>query len=316
VDEADENLQFFRVYCALKDNEGNLYIMENGNKRIQKFDADWKYLLTIGSEGQGPGEFASPTMMDIDLESKLLYVSDMGNGMISSFDFYGEYKNSIRLEQFQMITSIRTLGNGELLTRLISFMPPQEDKKESLLCVFNENGNIVREFGELITHEIDIISRLINNIYFETDNSKNIYVSFQYENRIEKYTREGDLVMVSDRPLNFAIEHKMVKRTVNFRGSERVIDSPDLTRTSGNLCVDENGRIWISTYQAQAVLDDAGEEIEKRKIALEIFDKDGILLGRIPYPEENFAFLKIQGESVFFSGDEYTSVYEYRIVEK
>jgi hypothetical protein len=255
-------------------------------------------------------------MMDIDNERSLLYVADAGNNLISSFDLDGIYKKSIRLERFQLIVTIRCLGNGELVTQIRTILPPQGGEEAKLLTVFNEDGKIVRQFGELLKHENDRISALMNGVYFETSIDKNIFLTFINENRIQKYSRDGTLLMQCSRPLNFIIDHKVVKRTINMNGREVQMDVSEMTRVSGNIGVDGDNRIWISTYQAQAVLDEAGNEIEARKIAIEIFDSEGIFLGRIPYPDEGLTFLKIQDKTVFFAADEYTSVLEYRIVEK
>ena len=48
------------------DKAGNIYILDSGNARIQKFGPDGKYLATIGRKGQGPGEFILPDGLDID----------------------------------------------------------------------------------------------------------------------------------------------------------------------------------------------------------------------------------------------------------
>ena len=42
------------------DKDGNIYILDTGNTRIQKFGPDGEYLATIGRKGQGPGEFIMP----------------------------------------------------------------------------------------------------------------------------------------------------------------------------------------------------------------------------------------------------------------
>ncbi len=314
VDEGDDNLAFFNVYCAMKDSDQNLYIMENGNKRIQKLDPIGKYILTIGSEGQGPGELGSPRMIDIDNDRGIIYIADAGNGLISIFDLDGKYKDSIRFESGQVVYTLRSLGGGELVTQMRSFIPGHSKRK--LLTVFDEEGDYVHDFGEMLTHDNSRILNMINSVYFETDFEKNVFVTFRNENRIVKYSRDGELLWICDRPLNFEINHKLVKRTVKVGDREIETNLPDMTWTSGNICVDGKGRIWVSTYLAQAVLDDADEVIEESKITISIFDKEGIYLGNIPYPRDDFAFLKIQGDTVYFAGDEYTTVYEYHIVEK
>src|SRR4030042_6132090 len=42
------------------DEEGNLYVCDLGNKRVQMYDRSGKYVRTIGRQGQGPGEYMFP----------------------------------------------------------------------------------------------------------------------------------------------------------------------------------------------------------------------------------------------------------------
>jgi hypothetical protein len=56
VREGDEDYMFGeRVYFNV-DEDGNIFVTDWDRKRIQKYGPDGKYLLTIGREGQGPGE--------------------------------------------------------------------------------------------------------------------------------------------------------------------------------------------------------------------------------------------------------------------
>ncbi|MFA9454088.1 MAG: 6-bladed beta-propeller, partial [Candidatus Aminicenantaceae bacterium] len=56
-DESDKNTLFHEARSLLVDPAGNIYVVDEGNFRIQKFDPQGQHLLTIGQEGQGPGEF-------------------------------------------------------------------------------------------------------------------------------------------------------------------------------------------------------------------------------------------------------------------
>jgi|Deesub1362B_J571_1020462.scaffolds.fasta_scaffold00181_50 sugar lactone lactonase YvrE len=70
------------------DSAGNIYIVDSGNERIQKFDKNGKYIKTIGRKGQGPGEFDSPTSIFIDVEDNI-YIKD--GREIEIFDKNGNF---------------------------------------------------------------------------------------------------------------------------------------------------------------------------------------------------------------------------------
>ena len=59
----DENIAFHIPSDIVIDEQGNIYILDSGNHRIQKFDPEGNYLASFGRKGQGPGESASEVIL-------------------------------------------------------------------------------------------------------------------------------------------------------------------------------------------------------------------------------------------------------------
>jgi len=57
------------------DQDGNLYVADTLNNRIEIFDADGKYITTFGKNGDGPGYFARPKGVAIDSDGHI-WVAD------------------------------------------------------------------------------------------------------------------------------------------------------------------------------------------------------------------------------------------------
>jgi sugar lactone lactonase YvrE len=57
------------------DQEGNLYVCDTLNDRIEMFDADGKFLSTYGKNGDGPGYFGRPKGVAIDADGHI-WVAD------------------------------------------------------------------------------------------------------------------------------------------------------------------------------------------------------------------------------------------------
>ena len=81
IESEDENVLFYMPSDITFDSQGNMYILDNGNHRIQKFNPDGKFIASIGRKGQGPAEFQYPLSLDIDPEG-YLYIADSGNQRI------------------------------------------------------------------------------------------------------------------------------------------------------------------------------------------------------------------------------------------
>jgi DNA-binding beta-propeller fold protein YncE len=78
IEAEDDSFLFYLPSDIAIDNQGNMYILDSGNHRIQKFTPDGKYITTIGNKGQGPAEFVYPLSLEVDSKG-YLYVSDPGN---------------------------------------------------------------------------------------------------------------------------------------------------------------------------------------------------------------------------------------------
>ena len=69
--------------------DGNLYVVDGGNFRIQVFSPDGEFIRTIGSLGRRYGQFARPKGVGLDNEGNI-YVSDAAHGNFQIFDQAGE----------------------------------------------------------------------------------------------------------------------------------------------------------------------------------------------------------------------------------
>ncbi|MBW6512975.1 MAG: hypothetical protein K0A93_12830 [Desulfuromonadaceae bacterium] len=68
------------------DREGNLFVNDSFNFRIQKFNPQGEYLKEFGYAGSTLGGFARPKGMDVSPDGKLLYVTDAAFENVQIFD--------------------------------------------------------------------------------------------------------------------------------------------------------------------------------------------------------------------------------------
>ena len=72
------------------DGSGNVYVVDNGNHRIQKFTSSGTYLTQWGSYGSGDGQFNYPYGVAVDASGNV-YVADLYNHRIQVFTSSGTY---------------------------------------------------------------------------------------------------------------------------------------------------------------------------------------------------------------------------------
>jgi len=81
---------FYWPVAVVEDDAGNRFVSEYGGaNRVQKFDRDWRHLLTFGGIGESPGEFQRPSGMV--WHDGRLYIVDAFNDRIQVFDGQGRF---------------------------------------------------------------------------------------------------------------------------------------------------------------------------------------------------------------------------------
>lgn len=82
--------EFNALEALAVDSQGNIYVADTENHRVQKFDANGKLLRKWGSQGANNEQFASPGGIAIDPENNV-YVADTFNHRIQKFDATGKF---------------------------------------------------------------------------------------------------------------------------------------------------------------------------------------------------------------------------------
>ena len=72
------------------DGEGNLFVADTGNHRIQKFNPAGEFLLAFGEEGDGAGQFRYPRLVRTGARGEV-FVSDSTEGRLLRFDEEGRF---------------------------------------------------------------------------------------------------------------------------------------------------------------------------------------------------------------------------------
>lgn len=332
--DAEENLSFKEPSDIVRDSAGNFYILDSGNNRIQKLDSEGKFIKTIGRKGQGPGEFQAPNSMDIDNEDNL-FIFDVRSRRIEVLSSEGKPLRTIKFRAFSggrirlLKTGLIVRGGGLDYGIAIGTLT----KLPKLLEVANQNGRTKLTFGEAKDYGDGNTNWHANYFIFDTDSEKNICVSFQWQNRIEKYAPDGRLLWRADRPLNYGtdvIEKGFISRRRGYMG----VQGPKMNVVSNGIAVDGKGRIWVITLRRQLTKEEMGSggsvvttdaavsrtasaqpKVVKGDVyKLEIYSPDGVLLGEIPLSHHAHG-IRIFGDNLFIREYYNTIFYHYKIIE-
>lgn len=95
------------------DASGHVYVLDWGSRAIRRYGLDGTLQGRFGGRaGQGPGEFANPTDMDVAPDGTV-WACDPVNGLITIFDADGTVERSIRTDRPPHRVAL--LGNGDFV---------------------------------------------------------------------------------------------------------------------------------------------------------------------------------------------------------
>jgi hypothetical protein len=289
--EDDENYLFYDPRNISVDEQRNIYILERGNHRIQKFDKDGNYLQTIGKKGQGPGEFERPYSLVLDKNNNI-YVSDRRK--IHFFNHTGEFVKTIPLSDQVNDFTISHDGNiFGLMTQRI------ERERTRLIVEMNSEGKILKNIAQLaevtqvmrksenVTSRFSITHDYNFSLYFAFSSNNQIYYGTSSEYSFSRINLVGEVELIIKKEGTYQSISQKEKDKI-FDGLSELIKQwpkgvvdeavqfPAHRPFFNRILIDDKGRIYIK--KVKPVLD------ETKNFEFDVFSPAGYLLYKINLP--------------------------------
>jgi len=96
----DGRFQFREVLSVVYSPRGDLFILDQGEKKVVKFDPSDRAEVAFAYYESGAGELAAPVQLDLTSDYNLL-ISDALNKVVFVFDYYGTFVRKIEYAQFK-----------------------------------------------------------------------------------------------------------------------------------------------------------------------------------------------------------------------
>lgn len=264
--EEDENFLFDNFVMPGVDSEGNIYAMDSGNYRIQKFDKEGNFILTIGRGGQGPGEFIQLQRIYFDSGNNL-YVCDTGR--IQIFDNKGNFKKSFKPHHSFSCLGVTTDGN--VVIEKYSY-PPENEKIE--LWMLNSEGKLIKNIASFPYQKPYMVkghspqNPYSYRLHFCSSSYGIETYGYSSEYRIFILNASGDLVrVVTKDEMPASITKKEKKQLIDrfMEMQEKLHIGPKLKRSEvikaykfpdyapfySRFIMDDKGRLYIQRFKSE-----------------------------------------------------------------
>ena len=157
---------------------GNFYVVDSGNHRVQKFNSSRVFVLSIGSFGSGNSQFNTPQRLAIDA-SENFYVSDRNNHVVKVFNSSGTY--------------LRRVGTGSSGSATGQFKSPRGVALDSALNLYvTDNNTRIQKFDSSGTF-VESYAISENAWGLAVDTSGNMYVTGV--STVYKYSPSGTILI-------------------------------------------------------------------------------------------------------------------------
>ncbi|MBF0592498.1 MAG: hypothetical protein HQL02_10470 [Nitrospirae bacterium] len=205
---ADENYVYKQMWPKLQqpwyfsqprgvavDGNGNVYVADTFNHRIQKFTSDGKFIATWGSQGSSNGQFDIPYGIAVD-GSGNVYVTDIGNNRIQKFTADGKFMYKWGSfgsadGQFNSLRGIAIDGSGNVyVADAITVIPNSGEQWNDRIQKFTSDGKFIAKWGSSGSGD----GQFYGPDGIAIDGSGNVYVVDEDNNRVQKFTSDGKFI--------------------------------------------------------------------------------------------------------------------------
>ncbi len=212
------------------DGNSAIYVADTGNYKLKKFDAQGKLVASLGSEGDGPGQFREAAGLTIDSEGKL-FALDAEKHTLQIF--------SCESGDSRPLSSASPLPSVELSKTIPGEVGALAFDKRIWGIVKDSFAAVGVQSGRSIGARGSEPGQLKNPCGLATDTGGNFWVADTGNDRLQKFSMEGNLLQVVG---------KSGSGEGEFRSPTGIAVSP-----KGNVYVADTGNKRVQVFNAKGM---------------------------------------------------------------
>lgn len=168
------------------DSNGNIYVLDKNNSRVQKFNSSGTFVLKFGSQGSGNGQFGYSVEGIVIDSNDNIYVADSTYRKIHKFDGNGNYLAQWTISSSGImsprITSISINSANTIYVAIYDSM-----FSAAKIQKYSSTGTLLSEFG---TYG-NMSGQMSRPVAMYVDSSNNVFVSDLSRRKIIKFDASG-----------------------------------------------------------------------------------------------------------------------------
>jgi len=269
------------------DGKGFIYISDDKDPGIKVFGPEGRPVRTIGSKGNGPGEFQLVTSIAFLPDGRLLALDSELN-RVSIFDPDGRFIASHQYAILSMSFKIYLVTDSFYVREVTTTEPGKEPKtwrRHLRVAAFDFSGKEVLSFGDFEAAQSGFVTgRFSFSLPFpvcsilagDTRNGR-LYHCLNDRYLIQVFDVKGRIIREITRPYkrlrvtpdDWKDYLDGFKTTAENRSAiEKNVTKPDLKPVTPFMIVDDSGRLWVQVHESK-------KDGERVLTAFDVFDDRG-----------------------------------------
>jgi len=290
------------------DGQGRAYVMDWGDTNIKVYGSDGRFLRTIGRQGQGPGEFGSPTFFALLSDGRICLL-DGAQRRVSILTADGQYLSSFLVEGFHR--DIAVDGQDRLyLGKWAAVKEPDQLSGEFQEVPYVTSIFATDATGKTIVHLLDLFGESVamkgagggvvgmvgggTMVVWNVDRHGRIFGGSNENLGLSVYGPDGKI------RLTFGRDFTPLKnpRFKGMAGQKKTM--PALGRT---VVFDGEGNLWLELTK----------EEKQKEYVYDVFSPDGLYLKQVRIEQRIAQFFDGKVYSLLRPEEGYPSVKRYRV---
>jgi hypothetical protein len=245
------NEDFYKFPTFAIGKNGQIFILDSGNSRIQCFSKEGKFLFSFGKRGQGPGELSDFVAKIRILSDGKIYVIDDIQRRINVYTQEGKFSFSAKISEYY--NDIIILNDTYYLSNILL----EENHKP--IHASHSLGKIDADFGIFIEPAVGILKQISRlpmpepwRLYYSAGNFTNLAAinnseliySQGYPYRLIKYNAQGRVLKDVISSVDFDT-YQHVEYKVDSFGTSMITSPPAAAWVVFDVTVNNNNQVVV-----------------------------------------------------------------------
>jgi hypothetical protein len=284
-DEKDDNYFFPDGMTISIAADGDFYVCDYGNKRVEVYDKNGLFIRTLGRVGQGPGEYRFPSSVLLD-ESGNVLIDDARSLIV--FDHDGLF---LRKTPLKTLLTRMMAGPGGTFVGTAQLNPRAEGGPKNELVQLGREGERLRTLAEFpasgVVDDLAINHWYTGHVAFCLRSTDSLFYGYSLDYAVHVVDSGGRPLLVfskAEDPVSISAEEKGLTRkrgvfSWSGRGDPEKTDlgMPDHRPFFSGLMSDNAGRLYVVRFRPITEMDVTARDVD-------VFSRDGLYLYRMTWP--------------------------------